>query len=83
MQAKSRIIGPTGGNPVTVNQQNSVSMGGGNDNTCIVSIDEPRGKIKPGGIWGHVKCTNFRNENDISETGCTLEAVFLFENCSG
>jgi hypothetical protein len=78
----SGLIGPTGG-PAAVNQQNSVSMGGGIDEMCTVSITAPRGLIKTGGIWGHVHCEDFRNRSDISETGCTLDAVFLFENCAG
>jgi hypothetical protein len=76
-------IGATGGTPVKVNQQNTVSDSTGIDNNCTVSINAPTGLIKAGGIWGSVHCDDFRNPTDISETGCTLDAVFLFENCSG
>jgi len=79
----SGIIGPTGGRSIMVNQQNSVSGGGGIDDTCTVSIVAPHGLIKTGAIWGNVHCEDFRDPTDISETGCTLDAVFLFENCSG
>jgi hypothetical protein len=79
----SGVIGQTGGTPVSVDQQNTVSMGGGKDSQCTVTIQSPNGLIKPGGIWGSVKCVDFRNPTDISETGCTLEALFLFENCGG
>jgi hypothetical protein len=76
-------IGPTGGGPVGVTQLNSVSMGGGKDDACTLSINAPRGLIKKGGVWGSVHCDNFVNPTDISETGCTLDATFLFENCDG
>jgi hypothetical protein len=79
----SGIVGPTGGNSIAVNQQNSVSGGGGIDNNCTVTINAPYGLIKTGAIWGHVRCDDFKNPTDISETGCTLDAVFLFENCGG
>jgi len=79
----SGIIGAGDSLNVVVNQRNSVSGGSGSDKECVVSINSPYGLIKQGGIWGHVKCENFVNPTDISETGCTLDAVFLFENCGG
>jgi hypothetical protein len=79
----SGVFGATGGTPADVTQQNSVSKGGGQDDMCTVSIAAPRGLIKQGRIWGNVHCDDFRNPSDISETGCQLDAVFLFENCGG
>jgi hypothetical protein len=38
--------------------------------------------LAPGKIWAQFKCTQFRNPNDLSDSGCTVEGAFLFENCS-
>jgi len=77
----SGVISRTGG-MATINEQNSVAGGGGVDPACTVSIVSPMGAIKPGGIWGSFECQNFRNNADISETGCLLSGQFLFENCN-
>jgi hypothetical protein len=82
--ASSIPINPGGDTtPVSVSEQNSEAKGGGTDNSCTLSINSPHGLIKQGGIWGSVHCEDFRDVNDISETGCTLDALFLFENCAG
>jgi hypothetical protein len=74
------VLSPTGGT-ATISEQNSIGGGGGNDSMCTVYIQQPRGLVKSGGIWGSFQCENFRNPSDISETGCLLEGYFLFENC--
>jgi hypothetical protein len=76
----SGVLSMTGGMAM-IAEQNSLAGGGGRDNACTVSIQQPTGLVKSGAIWGNFRCENFLNPTDISETGCVLQGYFLFENC--
>jgi hypothetical protein len=75
-------VTPQGGT-VSISESNSVALGGGTDNACQVTITPNRGTVGKGKIWATFLCTMFRDQNNLGDTGCTVEGAFLFENCSG
>jgi hypothetical protein len=73
-------LSPSGGT-ASINESNSVAVGGGNQVDCTVSITPPTGLVAKGKIWGSFSCENFRDPNNIGDTGCVVTGQFLFENC--
>ncbi|HEX4337388.1 MAG TPA: hypothetical protein VH062_15840 [Polyangiaceae bacterium] len=74
-------VSATGG-MVNISQTNS-QFGGGQDPACTVTIAPPKGVVGKGKIWGNFSCMNFRDTHNIGDTGCNMNGIFLFENCTG
>jgi hypothetical protein len=74
-------VSKTGGT-VSINASNSYANGGGTESDCTLTIASPHGVIAEGKIWGSVECPNFRDPQDIGDTGCILSGVLLFDNCT-
>jgi hypothetical protein len=76
-------ISKTGGT-VSITESNRFggNSGSGVGNDCTLTIAPPHGLVAPGKIWGGFDCPNFRNPSDIGDTGCDLQGLLLFENCS-
>jgi hypothetical protein len=75
------VLSPTGG-MMAVTETNTVSAGGGKDDSCSVTVTPNSGRLEAGTVWANFLCENFRDPVDLGETGCTVDGVFLFENCS-
>ena len=73
---------PPSGGTLSVEETNSLALGGGSDPTCSVQLLPNMSFLEPGKIWARFTCTHFRDPNDLSDTGCTVDGAFLFENCS-
>jgi hypothetical protein len=78
----SGSLSATGGQ-ASISETNTISMGGGTQADCTVTIASPVGVIKRGSVWGSFDCPKFRDERNIGDTGCDMKGIFLFENCGG
>ena len=76
------VLSPSGGT-LSINESNSEAMGGGSDPACSVQLLPDMSFLESGKIWAQFQCSNFRDPNDLSDTGCTVTGAFLFENCQG
>jgi hypothetical protein len=76
------ILSPSGGT-LSINEANSLARGGGTDSACSLQRPPHMSFLESGRIWARFTCTQFRDPNDLSDTGCTVDGAFLFEGCGG
>lgn len=58
------------------------------ENDCSINfiVMPPGGPVAPGRIWGQLSCPNAMSQSqnaNATPTTCAMQALFVFENCSG